>query len=102
LPTLKKPAGILHKTPQTDGIKKDAPPTEPGGTLAFQRLRNPLFTPPIKPCFKFERTDKLSAIGSCFARQIEQALLRRKMEVLSAAPEFASLQTINQDVTGLV
>ena len=81
--------------------KKGAAPDQPGGQLAFQRLRQPLFTPKITPRFKFHRDDKLFAIGSCFARGIEQALLGRKMQVLSAAPEFASFQTINKDVTGL-
>jgi hypothetical protein len=81
--------------------KKDASPDEVNGTLAFQRLRQPLFTPSIKPGFKLHPEDKFFAIGSCFARGIEKALLGRKLEVLSAAPEFDSFQTINESVTGL-
>jgi hypothetical protein len=81
--------------------KKDARVDDANGQLAFQRLRKPLFTPALHPRFKFRPDDKLFAIGSCFARGIEKALLGRKMDVLSAAPEFASLQTINDKVTGL-
>lgn len=47
------------------------------------------------------RDDKLFAIGSCFARGIEAALLGRKMNVLSAAPDFAAFETNNKEVTGL-
>jgi GSCFA family len=81
--------------------QKHAAADDPNGTLAFQRLRRSLFSPGVKPSLKLRRDDKLFAIGSCFARGIEKALLARKMEVLSAAPEFASLETINKDVTGL-
>jgi hypothetical protein len=81
--------------------KKDALPTQPDGTLAFQRLRRPLSTPEIAPGFKLHRGDKFFAIGSCFARGIEKALVDQKMEVLSAAPEFASFQAINKNVSGL-
>ncbi len=80
---------------------KDAAPDQPGGTLAFQRLRQPLFTPAINPGFKLRPEDKLFAIGSCFARGIEKALVARKMNVLSAALEFASFRTVSKDVTGL-
>ena len=81
--------------------KKDARLDDADGQLAFQQLRKPLFTPAITPRFKFRRDDKLFAIGSCFARGIEKALLARKIAVLSAAPEFESLQPINASVTGL-
>ena len=81
--------------------EKHASADDSNGKLAFQRLRQPFFTPCIEPGFKLERDDKIFAIGSCFARGIEQALIARKMEVLSAAPEFASLETVNKDVTGL-
>jgi len=82
-------------------FKKDALPEESGGQLAFQRLRQPLFTPAIEPGFKLEPQDKFFAIGSCFARGIEKALLGRKLQVLSAAAEFDAFQTINKEVSGL-
>ena len=39
--------------------------------------------------------------GSCFARGIEKALVERGVAVESAAPEFAKLQPVNKEVTGL-
>ncbi len=90
----------FRQNPCSRWHRKDAAPDETGGMLAFQRLRQPLFTPSITPGFKLQREDKLFAIGSCFARGIETALVGRKMEVLSAAPEFASLPTVGKDMTG--
>ena len=82
-------------------FQKEARADQADGNFAFQRLRQPLFQPAIMPRFKMKREDKLFAIGSCFARGIENALMGQKMEVLSAAPEFASLPTANKEVTGL-
>jgi len=75
--------------------KKGALPNQADGVLAFQRLRQQLFTPAITPGFKLKREDKLFAIGSCFARGVELALLGKKMEVLSRATEFDSFPTMN-------
>src|SRR6266516_951588 len=77
--------------------RKGALPDQGDGTLAFQRLRQQLFTPIITPGFKLKREDKLFAIGSCFARGIEAALVGKKMEVLSAAKEFDSFRTRNNE-----
>ena len=82
-------------------FQKGARADQADGNFAFQRLRQPLFQPAIAPQFKMKREDKLFAIGSCFARGIENALMGQKMEVLSAAQEFASLPTANKEVTGL-
>ena len=68
---------------------------------AFNRLRQKWFTPRITPKFKFAREDKFYAIGSCFARGIEHALTGRGVAVESMAPEFAKLQPVNKEVTGL-
>ncbi len=81
--------------------RKGANPDDPTGDYAFQRLRQTRFTPKIEANFKFRPEDKFYAIGSCFARSIEKALLRLEMEVLSAAPEFSSFETVNKDVTSL-
>lgn len=78
--------------------EKDAFPFEPNGTLAFQRLRQPLFVPRITPRFTLRREDKIFAIGSCFARGIESALIEQKMEVLSKATEFDSFPAINDEL----
>jgi hypothetical protein len=54
--------------------KGSADPDDPTGKYAFQRLRHTLFTPNIDPKFKLRRDDKFYAIGSCFARGVENAL----------------------------
>jgi hypothetical protein len=77
--------------------KKGALPNQADGMLAFQRLRQQLFTPAITPGFKLKREDKLFAIGSCFARGVEAALVGKKMEVLSKAREFESFRTRNNE-----
>jgi len=81
--------------------KDDADPHDSTGNYAFQRLRQTWFTPSIKPKFKLHRDDKFYAIGSCFARGLESSLIGRKMTVESAAPEFARLQAVNKEVSGL-
>lgn len=82
-------------------FKKGANPDDLTGDYAFQRLRQTWFTPEIHPKFKLRRDDKFYAIGSCFARGIENALVKRGVAVESAAPEFARLQPVNNEVTGL-
>lgn len=80
-----------------DGIK----PNDHAGKYAFQRLRQTWFTPQLDPKFKLRRDDKFYAIGSCFARGLENALAGRKLAVESAAPEFAKLQSANRERSGL-
>jgi GSCFA family len=77
---------------------KGALPAGLNGTLACQRLGEPLFTPAISPGFKLQPEDKLFAIGSCFARGIEWALIGQGMEVLSRAAEFDSFPAINDEL----
>jgi hypothetical protein len=86
-------AGIWYK----DG----ADPADPACRYAFQRLRQTWFTPKVNPRFKFSRDDKFYAIGSCFARGLEHSLITHKIAVESAAPEFAKLEPVNKEVTGL-
>src|SRR6266700_1146790 len=86
-------AGIWYK----DG----ADPNDPACRYAFQRLRQSWFSPRVNPKFKFSREDKFYAIGSCFARGIELSLIKHKVAVESAAPEFAKLQPVNKEVSGL-
>ncbi len=93
--------GNLQKNRFGRWHQRDAPVDDREGEFAFQRLRQPFFTPHIWPTFEIQRGDQLFAIGSCFARGIEKALLARKMSVLSAAPEFATFETISSEVTGL-
>src|SRR5215475_224616 len=85
-------------SPYSRWHRKDAPPNELNGTLACQRLREPLFSPAISPGFKIAREDKIFAIGSCFARGVELALINEKMDVLSKAAEFDSFPTLNGEL----
>ena len=71
------------------------------GKYAFQRLRETWFTPQIEPKFKVRRDDKFYAIGSCFARGLENSLTGHKITVESAAPEFARLQPANKEGSGI-
>jgi len=81
--------------------KSSADPDDPVGKYAFQRLRHTWFTPKIEPKFKLRRGDRFYAIGSCFARGLENALAMHQVAVESAAPEFAKLQPANKEVSGL-
>jgi hypothetical protein len=78
--------------------EKGALPAQQDRLLASQRLRQPLFTPAIIPGFKLRREDKIFAIGSCFARGVEHALIGQKMDVLSKATEFESFPAINNEM----
>ena len=71
------------------------------GKYAFQRLRDTWFTPQVEPKFRVRRNDKFYAIGSCFARGLENSLAGHKITVESAAPEFARLQPANKEGSGL-
>jgi hypothetical protein len=90
-----------HQNRANRWYKEGADPIDLTGDYAFQRLRQTWFTPQINPKFKLRSNDKFYAIGSCFARGLENALRGRQMEVESAAPEFASLEPVNKETTGL-
>src|SRR6476619_3912796 len=81
--------------------KDGVDPNDEVRKYAFQRLRHTWFTPKVDPKFKLRREDKFYAIGSCFARGLENALAAHKITVESAAPEFAKLQPANKEVSGL-
>ena len=85
-------------TPYSRWHEKGALPYQTDGKLACQRLRQPLFTPAITPGFQLQREDKLFAIGSCFARGIESALIMQKMEVLSRTTAFDSFPAVNDQM----
>ena len=87
--------------PGATWYKDKTDPNSPAGKYAFQRLRRTYFTPHVTPKFKVRGDDKVYAIGSCFARGIENALEAREVIVESAAPEFAKLQPANREPSGL-
>jgi GSCFA family len=82
-------------------FKENLDPNDPAGKYAFQRLRKTWFTPKIEPKFRLRGDDKFFAIGSCFARGLEEALATHKIAVESAAPEFAKLQPANKEESGI-
>jgi GSCFA family len=85
-------------SPYSRWYQKGALPSELNGTLASQRLREPLFSPAISPGFRMQREDKIFAIGSCFARGVELALIGQKMDVLSRTAEFDSFPSVNGEL----
>ncbi len=94
---MKNYAKSRARTWYKDGVETD----DTAGNYAFQRLRQTWFTPQLDPKFKLRRDDKFYAIGSCFARGLENSLAARNISVESAAPEFAKLQAANREVSGL-
>jgi len=90
-----------RENPAATWYKDNTDSNDPAGKYAFQRLRRTCFIPHVIPKFKFSQVDKFYAIGSCFARGIENVLAARKMAVESAAPEFAKLQPANKETSGL-
>lgn len=58
------------------------------GPYACQRLRRSLFVPAVEPRFRIKKTDRMFAVGSCFARGIEAALKKSGLQIESAAADF--------------
>lgn len=54
---------------------------------AYERLAGDLFTPGITPGFRIKQTDPIFAIGSCFARALEDCLRPRGFQVESYRDE---------------
>jgi GSCFA family protein len=90
-----------RQNPGATWYKDDIDPNDPVGKYAFQRLRQPCFIPQLVPKFKLRREDKFYAIGSCFARGIENVLAAQNVVVESAAPEFARFQPAKPRTSGL-
>jgi hypothetical protein len=90
-----------RENPAATWYKDGADPDDRAGRYAFQRLRQNCFVPHIAPTFKLRREDKFYAIGSCFARGLENALAAQKVVVESVAPEFVQFQPANKETSGL-
>lgn len=90
-----------RENPTAVWYKDGADENDRAGKLAFQRLRQTLFTPHIVPKFKLRRSDAFYAIGSCFARGLENCLQGSGIAVESAAPEFSQLQPAKKGTSGL-
>jgi len=90
-----------RENPAATWYKDNTDPNDLSGKYAFQRLRQTWFTPQVVPKFRLRRDDKFFAIGSCFARGLEQCLQKNGIGVESAAPEFSKLQPANRETSGL-
>ena len=90
-----------RENPAAIWYKDNADSSDPAGKYAFQRLRQPCFIPHVVPKFKLRREDKFYAIGSCFARGLENALAAQDVVVESAAPEFTRLHPAKSQTSGL-
>jgi len=62
---------------------------------ATERIYNDFFNPFINTKFKISPNIKVFAIGSCFARRLEDALLKSKKKVYSYTEKFNSFVKIN-------
>ena len=90
-----------RQNPTAVWFKEGTNENDQAGRFAFQRLRQTWFTPHIVPKFKLRRDDVFYAIGSCFARGLENCLHSNGITVESAAPEFSRLQLTREGVSGL-
>jgi len=90
-----------RENPAAVWYKDGADQNDHAGKYAFQRLRQTWFTPHVTPKFKLRRDDKFYAIGSCFARGLENCLQKNGIAVESAAPEFSKLQPAKEGVSAL-
>lgn len=71
------------------GIYRKTDFSDPKGKFAGQRLRaNALFTPGVLPSASLTHDDTFFAMGSCFAREIEKALVDKGVRFLSATKAF--------------
>lgn len=80
--------GRLDGNPVARWCKGGVPVDDPEGLLACQRLKRPLFVPHLSPGFSISPEDRVFAIGSCFARGIERALIQQGFNVQSVTSAF--------------
>jgi hypothetical protein len=65
------------------------PSADPAEGTAWQRINAaPFFAPVIKPEFSISSTDRIFALGSCFARHVEGALFSLGFTVESLTADF--------------
>lgn len=101
MPTYEHAAGdaVRHfaSNPNARWYKKGIDVRQPDGDFAVQRLGRGAFLPRIVPEFSFDRSERLFAIGSCFARGIENYLAGKGYRIESAAREFDDFELSTGD-----
>ena len=91
----------LSTNPHARWFKDGIDPTDPSGDYAVQRLATGVFLPSVPASdLRISPDDRLFAIGSCFARGIELAMLQAGFDVPSYASEFNDFELANDQVTG--
>jgi hypothetical protein len=84
-----------HPSPLWYKAARDA--ATPADHYAGSRLKQQqLLIPFLKPSFQMEQTDAVFAVGSCFARNLEQQLIRRNIPVLSYTEAFDGFERNTQ------
>ena len=63
-------------------------PNDSKGVLALERLKKDLFVPKVSPSFKFSRSEKIFALGSCFAVELEKRFWERGFRIESYATSY--------------
>jgi hypothetical protein len=63
-------------------------PDDSTGLLAVERLKKDLFVPKVSPSFKFSRSEKIFALGSCFAVELEKRFWERGFRIESYATSY--------------
>jgi hypothetical protein len=84
----REPSARWHR----DGLD----PHDADGTYASQRLRQRKFTPIVRGDFIISRDDRIYAMGSCFAREVERLLSRRGFHVESRAAEYKAFPVVGR------
>ena len=91
----------LISSPQFSQISKNNRWSK-GQENAKDRLAKGYTIPEWHQTFKLSTTDRIFTIGSCFARNIEKALLLKKIKVSSANPNSDILELRTNLLTGLL
>ncbi|WP_017327394.1 GSCFA domain-containing protein [Synechococcus sp. PCC 7336] len=73
-----------------------------GNGSARERIETGVVIPEWAPSFQLAPDAKIFAMGSCFARNVEKALLQRQARVTSAEPESDILELRTNLLTGLL
>jgi len=74
-------------------------PDKSNAFLASKRIGKPLFEPHINAGFRFDNSDKVFALGSCFARGLEQSFHAEKIRVTSLTNEFDQYPLSGENLT---
>lgn len=78
-------AATAYENARHNQLRRYPSPERDGGRLY------PLAAPSAKPSFQIDKSDKVFTIGSCFARNVESALIDAGMEVTSNETDLGTV-----------